>query len=157
MDMRQKEDESLTGWQARVKKLVRDFSMLTPTIVKSQSDIMEKFDQGLLGELRNMTWIMRLASRINSSDSKELALDKYNAFVEGVKDAAATMQLLQESNKQRALASLNRDGFKDNHKQEDRLALHKQDERKHADLKRGSSPRRIQAIAGETKTNQMLC
>ncbi|KAJ1449683.1 hypothetical protein M885DRAFT_572375 [Pelagophyceae sp. CCMP2097] len=83
MDMRQKGDESVAGWQARVKKLERDFSKLTPTIVKSQSDIMEKFNQGLLGELRNMTWSMRRASRINSSDSKELALDKYTAFVEG--------------------------------------------------------------------------
>ncbi|KAJ1448656.1 hypothetical protein M885DRAFT_500968 [Pelagophyceae sp. CCMP2097] len=156
MDMQQKEDESVADWQARVKKLVRDFPKLTPTIVKSQSDIMEKFNQGLLGELRNMTLSMRLASR-NSSDSKELTLDKYNGFVESVKDAAATMQLSQESNKQRALALLYRGGFKDNHKQEDRLALQKQEERKHADLKRGSSPRRIQAISDKTKTNQALC
>ncbi|KAJ1447392.1 hypothetical protein M885DRAFT_576042 [Pelagophyceae sp. CCMP2097] len=48
MDMRQKEDEYVAGWQARVKKLVRDFSKLTPAIVKSQSDIMEKFNQGFL-------------------------------------------------------------------------------------------------------------
>ncbi|KAJ1460673.1 hypothetical protein M885DRAFT_559297 [Pelagophyceae sp. CCMP2097] len=82
---------------------------------------MEKFNQGLLGELRNMTWSIRLASRINSPDSKELALDKYNAF-DSVKDAAATMQLSQEPNKQRALALLNRDALKG-------------DFRKHADLK----------------------
>ncbi|KAJ1446426.1 hypothetical protein M885DRAFT_502129, partial [Pelagophyceae sp. CCMP2097] len=72
MDMRQKEGECVAGWQARVKKLARDFSKLTPTIMKSQSDIMEKFNRGLLGELRNMTRSMRLASRINSPNSKEL-------------------------------------------------------------------------------------
>ncbi|KAJ1461548.1 hypothetical protein M885DRAFT_494721 [Pelagophyceae sp. CCMP2097] len=156
MDMRQKEGECVAGWQARVKKLARDFPKLTPTIMKSQSDIMEKFNRGLLGELRNMTWSMRLASRINSSNSKELALDKYNGFVISVKDAVATMQLSQEPNKQRALALLNRDGFKDNHKQEGRLALHEQDERKHADLKpllKQTQPAYVKGFIGSCLVN----
>jgi hypothetical protein len=136
MDIKQENDESVSAWQARVKKLVRDFSQLTPAIVKQPSEIMEKFTQGLRGDLRNMTWNVRLALKITSADSDEKARDKYDQFVESVEDADATMKLSEESDKLRALKLTTKPSTCDD------------------SIKHCSSPRRVQKIAEASKLKQ---